>query len=242
MRHSPRSSEHATLGRMTNRAHSQQADSADPVSLLMPSRPQSAKPPTSARRPLSARPAPPRPSSAYPSGSASARGRQQRELMKPLMGSARRVPPPRAASSASPRTRGFGGARGRLSSGSGSGYTGFGVVPSADIVNVLGVGGGVVGLSAVERPRLRAAPHPGAAPRRPRSARKRQQDVFSRPPAGAVSLTKTTAHERPVGLLGAVLRREAAIASLKTAVQVEPPAEGTRVRTQRLQPRTSAVL
>ncbi len=51
-------------------------------------------------------------------------------------------------------------------------------------------------------------------------------DTFSLPPSGALALDGTPAEARPVGLLGSVLRREAAIAALKTAVQAAPPPPG----------------
>ena len=52
--------------------------------------------------------------------------------------------------------------------------------------------------------------------------------MFSRPPTGALSLGAASLEERPLGLLGSVLRREAAMAALKMAVQLEPPKQGTR--------------
>ena len=69
-----------------------------------------------------------------------------------------------------------------------------------------------------------AAAAPRARSASPRSSRGR--DTFSQPPRGALKLASTPKEERPVGLLGSVLRREAAISALKTAVQTPPPPPG----------------
>jgi hypothetical protein len=81
----------------------------------------------------------------------------------------------------------------------------------------------------------RSGSRPGSA--RSRSSSPRDRDsAFSQPPTGAIALDEAkpvglanaaaSASERPVGLLGSVLRREAAIAALKTAVQTAPPPPG----------------
>ena len=134
--------------------------------------------------------------------------------------------PPRA-SSASPRTR-QAPPRGKAPPSPRSL-----LVPSA---GVLGVGGGIVG-TAGGAGGYGAAGHVDDLPRglrpqrRSRSAgRRRGCDAFSAPPRGALSLSNTAADQRPVGLLGAVLRREAAIAALKNASQVAPAPVGTRER------------
>ena len=109
---------------------------------------------------------------------------------------------------------------------------------------VVGVGGGLVGFTAAEAGGVVAPPPPGplstgsprhqlrGEPMRTGSARSRSSsprgrvDTFSRPPRGALPLSSTPASDRPVGLLGSVLRREAAIAAMKTAVQVSPQPPG----------------
>lgn len=105
---------------------------------------------------------------------------------------------------------------------------------------LIGVGGGIVGTLG-ERgsgsPRGGPPSHQMAAGQRARSAsprggRRHASDAFSQP-RDALSLAKTPASDRPVGLLGSVLRREAAIAAMKTAVQVAPPPPG-RDRTKAL--------
>ena len=101
---------------------------------------------------------------------------------------------------------------------------------------VTGVGGGIVGSAApgydgVVDSMPRSTRSRSASASRSRSPRGRRGDrIFSRPPVGSLSLSGTPASERPVGLLGAVLRREAAISAMKTAVQMEPPPERTRER------------
>jgi hypothetical protein len=87
---------------------------------------------------------------------------------------------------------------------------------------VLGVAGGIVGLGA---------PQPFASHARSRASsagrsRSAPQDAFSQPPNGALALAGTPADQRPLGLLGSVLRREAAIAAMKGMVQVPPPMPG----------------
>jgi hypothetical protein len=74
---------------------------------------------------------------------------------------------------------------------------------------IVGVGGGIVATRS----------------RRSRSPRA-VTDKFSRAPSGALTLASTPKEERPVGLLGSVLRREAAIAAMKAAVQIAPPPPG----------------
>ena len=98
---------------------------------------------------------------------------------------------------------------------------------------IVGVGGGIVGTLGAERgvhPSATASPRARSAS--PRGGRRHTNDAFSQP-RDALSLARTPASDRPVGLLGSVLRREAAIAAMKTAVQIAPPPPG-RDRTKAL--------
>ena len=96
---------------------------------------------------------------------------------------------------------------------------------------VLGVGGGIVGVGGAAVGVGAAGGAAGARPRGRSASPRGARSSFGRPPDGALALKGTPAGERPVGLLGSVLRREAAIAAMKTAVQREPPPAGRdRVR------------
>ena len=75
-----------------------------------------------------------------------------------------------------------------------------------------------------------ATQRPNPQPRGKSPRNRKRAGAFARPPVGALSLSATPAAERPNGLLGSVLRREAAIAAMKTAVQTEPPPEATHMR------------
>ena len=102
-----------------------------------------------------------------------------------------------------------------------------------------GVGGGIIGVRVGGRLSIGDVVDPatttsgrgrslgGGGRARSSSPRTRHgKDTFSQPPRDALSLARTPASDRPVGLLGSVLRREAAIAAMKTAVQVPPPPPG----------------
>ena len=128
----------------------------------------------------------------------------------------------------------------RASSASPRGTRPFSMATGQTAFGLIGVGGGIVGTLG-ERgsgsPRGGPPSHQMAAGQRARSAsprggRRHASDAFSQP-RDALSLAKTPASDRPVGLLGSVLRREAAIAAMKTAVQVAPPPPG-RDRTKAL--------
>ena len=142
------------------------------------------------------------------------------------------------ASSASPRSR---AARLGVSPALGMPSTAMGrlVAMHGDMMGVVGRGrgggggsgggsggGGGVGSSALGGMAAGAPFGSRPASARSRSSSPRNRDTFSHPPRGALPLSSTPASERPIGLLGSVLRREAAIAAMKTAVQVPPPAAG----------------
>ena len=220
-------------------AHSQDARLgriAPPQAAPSAARPQSARP-AYGERPLSARPqALPRPSSAWPPATApsgagraqtaragmrggalgSARGRITRPSTAgpkrpPWVGIASATSSPQRATSASPRSR-----------------------RSSLATPAVGVGGGIVGHFGPPRAPLGvladATQRPNPQPRGKSPRNRKRAGAFARPPVGALSLSATPAAERPNGLLGSVLRREAAIAAMKTAVQTEPPPEATHMR------------